>query len=66
MNTSQKSYTPKFSNKPALIIAIMTLILVIAVIIAISFGSYNINILSVNLSNSDKKIIFLIRLQRVL
>ena len=45
MNISQKSYTPKYLNKPALIIAIMTLTLVIAVVIAISFGSYNINLL---------------------
>jgi len=66
MNISQKSYTPKYLNKPALIIAIMTLTLVIAVVIAISFGSYNINIFSHSLSPSDKKIIALIRLPRVL
>ncbi len=66
MNISQKSSTPKPFSKSALIIAIMTVMLITAVIIAISFGSVNINVLTNDISPADKKILLFIRLPRVI
>ena len=65
MNILQKSSTRKHFDKNALIIAIMTVMLITAVIIAISFGSVNINFFTNNISPSDKKILLFIRLPRV-